>query len=56
MHTYWKSENSPLWTVGYWVDGSWHPLSDHANEQEAMRRVNFLNGGNGRDMPPRALG
>ena len=50
MHTYRKSKNEQLWTVGYWRrEGQgghvWEPLSDHSSEWDAMCRVNFLNGG-----------
>lgn len=55
MHTYRKSANEELWTVGYWrhrlrfspsiEEIVWEALSDHPTEREAMLRVNFLNGG-----------
>jgi hypothetical protein len=50
MHTYLQSEPG-LWTVGYFrrnrngID-EWNALSDHDKEIDAMRRVNYLNGGN----------
>ncbi len=45
MYVYVKSE-SRLWTVGFYdPQGEWHPESDHDNERDAARRVNFLNGG-----------
>lgn len=35
-----------LWTVGHYApDGQWHPESDHESEDEAARRVHYLNGG-----------
>jgi hypothetical protein len=49
MENTWVYLNSEpqLWTVGFYdSNGEWHPESDHASEQEAALRVNFLNGGN----------
>ena len=63
MHTYRKSANEQLWTVGYWreflvrgaggsfTEHRWEPLSDHSSEVEAMERVNYLNGGARRAAP-----
>ena len=42
---YVKSETG-LWTVGFYTpDGSWHTDSDHSSQEEAARRVHYLNGG-----------
>ena len=36
-----------LWTVGFYSpDGIWNPDSDHESQEEATKRVNYLNGGN----------
>ena len=35
-----------LWTVGYYApDGRWYTDSDHSSQEEAARRVHYLNGG-----------
>lgn len=35
-----------LYTVGFYApDGEWHTDSDHANRDEAAKRVHYLNGG-----------
>lgn len=42
---YIKSE-SDLWTVGHEDSkGKWHPDSDHTKENDAAKRVHYLNGG-----------
>jgi len=58
MHTYRKSKNEQLWTVGFWerLEGSiggerWNALHHCRNERDAMRLVNYLNGGDGWDAP-----
>jgi hypothetical protein len=39
--------NSGLWTVGFYrPDGVFEPESDHSDEEEAAKRVHWLNGGN----------
>lgn len=46
MYCYIQSEPQ-LWTVGFYApNGQWHPQSDHTSEEEAARRVAWLNGGN----------
>jgi len=45
MYVYRCSEPG-LWTVGFYSpDGEWHPESDHNIEENAAKRVHFLNGG-----------
>ena len=35
-----------LWTVGFYdPSGEWHPESDHADREEAAKKVHYLNGG-----------
>lgn len=35
-----------LWTVGFYTpDGKWIPESDHNSQEEAAKRVHYLNGG-----------
>jgi len=35
-----------LWTVGFYdPSGKWHPESDHDTRDEAIKQVNYLNGG-----------
>ncbi len=48
MHTYRKSKNEQLWTVGFWIGGSWESLKDFGSEKEAAAYVNYLNGGDGK--------
>lgn len=46
---YEMTETSPnwLWTVGFYdPKGIWHGDSDHADREEAAKRVHYLNGGN----------
>ncbi len=46
MYVYIKSEPH-LWTVGFYKpDGKFETESDHALQEEAAKRVRFLNGGN----------
>ena len=46
MYVYVKSDPG-LWTVGFYAsDGEWTPESDHDVEEEAVKRVYYLNGGN----------
>jgi hypothetical protein len=34
-----------LWTVGFYKpNGKWEPESDHANKEDAAKRVAWLNG------------
>ena len=48
MYVYVKSEPQ-LWTVGYYdLKGQWHAESDHSLEENAARRVAYLNGYNHR--------
>lgn len=36
-----------LYTVGFYApDGGWYPDSDHDSQDEARKRVHYLNGGN----------
>lgn len=45
MWVYVQSEPN-LWTVGFYdPSGKWHADSDHATQEDAARRVAFLNGG-----------
>ncbi len=45
MYVYIRSE-SQLWTVGFYgPNGKWNPESDHDSEEEAAKRVHYLNGG-----------
>jgi hypothetical protein len=45
MYVYIKSELM-LWTVGFYdSDGKWCPESDHGTQEEAAKRVAWLNGG-----------
>jgi len=44
MYVYVKSEPG-LWTVGFYApDGKWEPESDHHIQEEAAKRVAWLNG------------
>ena len=44
MYVYVQSEPG-LWTVGFYdPKGFWHPDSDHATQEEAAKRVAWLNG------------
>ena len=45
MHTYVKSRNEPLWTVGYYVGDDWQALVDCDTQLDAICLVNILNGG-----------
>jgi hypothetical protein len=45
MHTYIKSKNEPVWTVGYYAVGLWHTLRDYPDERDAAAYVSYLNGG-----------
>lgn len=41
-----KKSEPTLWTVGFYdPSGRWQPESDHGSEEEAARRVHYLNGG-----------
>ena len=45
MYVYIQSEPG-LWTVGFYdPKGKWHPESDHSNQEDAAKRVAYLNGG-----------
>lgn len=48
MWVYINSENGPeyhLYTVGFYdPQGNWHPDSDHEDQEEAAKRVAWLNG------------
>lgn len=45
MYIYIRSEPG-LYTVGFYdPSGKWQPESDHANKEEAAKRVHYLNGG-----------
>lgn len=40
-----KGHTHVLYTVGFYdPDGKWHPESDHDNQEEAAKRVAYLNG------------
>lgn len=44
MYVYIRSEPQ-LWTVGFYdPQGEWHPESDHNEQEEAAKRVAWLNG------------
>jgi hypothetical protein len=54
MHTYRKTKDEPLWTVGYYTQevgrmgepiSAWMPMKDFNTEEEAACYVNYLNGG-----------
>lgn len=56
MHTYRKSRDENLWTVGLWAPDDeakwmysqpykWHPVKDFTREDDAAAYVNYLNGG-----------
>jgi hypothetical protein len=37
-----------LWTVGFYdPKGNWIPESDHNSQEDAAKRVHYLNGGQG---------
>jgi len=45
MWIYIESERN-LWTVGFYdPKGDFHGDSDHADREEAVKRVHYLNGG-----------
>lgn len=45
MYVYKRTEPG-LWTVGFYdPKGVWFPESDHDKEEEAAKRVHYLNGG-----------
>ena len=45
MYVYIRSESN-LYTVGFYnPKGEWVPESDHSTEEEAQKRVHYLNGG-----------
>ena len=45
-YVYIYSKVDRLWVVGFYSpDGKWHPDSDHANRDDAAKRVHYLNGG-----------
>ena len=59
-HTYQRARGEDLWVVGYWEpdrydDGaqsySWRTIEDFADEEDARRLVNYLNGGSGALFP-----
>lgn len=47
IHTYLKSRNEPIWTVGYYMpsDQMWIPLKDFSTEEAAAAYASYLNGG-----------
>ncbi len=51
---YVKDGRNGPWIVGFYVEGHWTPVTTIQDEQDAMRRVNYLNGGSG-DPPRLAL-
>ena len=53
MWVYLKCGNKvPIWTVGFYLpQGDWTAVKDHTTEEEAMRWVNYLNGGTGEPLP-----
>lgn len=47
MQTCYLYRESDVFTVGFYgPDGRWVPSSDWATEEEAAKRVHYLNGGN----------
>ena len=45
-------EGNRLYTVGFYDPiGDWHADSDHNSDEEAARRVHWLNGGSGTEFP-----
>lgn len=57
MHTLRLNEKESLWQVGHYEPISepgayvWHMLLEYGEEADAMRMVNYLNGGAGDPMP-----
>jgi hypothetical protein len=56
MHTYRKSKDEQLWTVGHYKmigdehfssEHEWEAMKDFAKEDDAAAYVNYLNGGTG---------
>jgi hypothetical protein len=49
MHTY-RLGSENLWQVGHFnlTDGKWHTMIEYPEEGQAMRMVNYLNGGTGK--------
>lgn len=49
MYVYIESEhnsNGSLWTVGFYTpDGKWISESDWCSQEDAAKRVHYLNGG-----------
>ena len=41
------------WTVGFYTGSEFWPLSEHKHLDDAMSRVNYLNGGTGSTAPGR---
>ena len=45
-YVYIYSKFDRIWVVGFYSpDGEWHPDSDHADRDDAAKRVHYLNGG-----------
>lgn len=54
MFVYKFNDNEEGYEVGYWLaDGTWMSVSscDYELEEDAARRVNYLNGGTGQPYP-----
>ncbi|MEV0766549.1 hypothetical protein [Nocardia sp. NPDC050435] len=47
-YVYIRQRSERLFTVGFYEpNGDWNPESDHGNREDAVARVNLLNGGCG---------
>jgi hypothetical protein len=54
VHTYRQNADETLWQVGYYIPpdaessvAEWHTVMEYSEEGQAMRMVNYLNGGTG---------
>jgi len=46
MYVYIRAKGEQLYVVGFYdPEGQWEPESDHAEREEAAKRVHWLNGG-----------
>ncbi len=46
MWIYFQATAANVWTVGYYApDGFLHAIKDYKTEDQAARRVHYLNGG-----------
>jgi hypothetical protein len=50
VYLYTEGSGDPFYTVGFYdPQGNWHPDSDHISQDEAARRIHYLNGGNSQE-------